>query len=131
MTHPNPDRTKGFTQFTIGMAAYTVIVVAGGFLLDPQALTPIVAALLALVPIAAALWAMAGWLKAVRTFDELQQKIFSECGLIALGLTAVVTFTYGFLETLIGLPRVSMFVVFPFIAATFALAQPFVRRRYA
>ena len=131
MTHTHPDRTKGFRQFTIGMVAYTVIVITGGFLLDPQTLTPLVAALLALLPLAAALWAMAGWLKAVRTFDELQQKIFAESGLIALGLTAVVTFTYGFLEVLIGLPKVSMFAVFPFIAATFALAQPFVRRRYA
>lgn len=131
MTHTNPDRARGFRQFTIGMLAYTVIVIAGGFLLEPQTLTPLVAALIALVPIAAALWAMAGWLKAVRTFDELQQKIFSESGLIALGLTAVATFTYGFLEALMGLPKVSMFAVFPFIAATFALAQPFVRRRYA
>ena len=127
----HPDRTKGFQQFAIGMIAYVVIVVAIGFLDDPQALEPVFGILLALLPMAVAIWAMAGWLKAVRTFDELQQKIFSECGLIALGLTAVVTFTYGFLETLIGLPRVSMFVVFPFIAATFALAQPFVRRRYA
>lgn len=131
MTHTNPDRARGFRQFTIGMLAYTVIVLAGGFLLEPQTLTPLVAALIALLPIAAALWAMAGWLKAVRTFDELQQKIFSESGLIALGLTAVATFTYGFLEVLMGLPKVSMFAVFPFIAATFALAQPFVRRRYA
>lgn len=131
MAHPNPDRSRGFKQFATGMAAYVLLVVAGGFLLDPATLAPLVAVLLTLPPLAAALWAMAGWLKAVRTFDELEQKILAECGLISLGLTAVATFTYGFLEALAGLPTVSMFVVFPFIAATFALAQPFVRRRYA
>ena len=74
---------------------------------------------------------MTGWLRAVRTFDELQQKVFAEAGLISLGLTAVVTFTYGFLEALVNLPSLSMFVVFPFIALTFGIALPFAQRRFS
>lgn len=124
-------RKQGFRQFAIGMFMYVAIVIATGFLVDPETIPTVYGVLLALLPMAAAIWAMAGWLRAIRTFDELQQKMFAEAGLISLGLTAVVTFTYGFLEALVNLPSLSMFVVFPFIAFTFGLALPFTQRRFS
>lgn len=52
-----------------------------------------------------------------------------EPGVIALGLTAMATFTNGFLEVFVGVPKGSMFAVFPFMAACFSLSLPFVHRR--
>ena len=123
-------RSRGMRQFVLGMVGYGVAVVLQGLFLEPQGLSPWVVTALALVPMAFAVWGMAGWLSAVRTFDELRQKIFAEAGLISAGLTALATFTYGFLESYLGLPRLSMFLVFPFMAFCYTVSLPFVFRRY-
>ncbi len=123
-------RSSGMRQFTIGMIAYGVIVLAMGFLVEPENLPMFSGVLLALLPTAAAVWAMAGWWRTIRSFDELQRKTFAEAGLISLGLTSAVTVTYGFLESWAGLPKLSMFFVFPFIAAIYTAALPIVRRRF-
>lgn len=123
-------RARGWRQFIIGLIAYLVIVLAEGLFVDRSGLTPVLGVVLALLPMTAAVWGMLGWLDAIRTFDELQQKIFSEAGLMSLGVTAAVTFTYGFLETLLGAPRLSMFVVWPLIAASYLVTLPLTRRRY-
>lgn len=123
-------RSRGMRQFVLGMVGYGVAVVLQGLFLEPQGLSTWVVVLLALVPMAFAVWGMTGWLAAVRTFDELRQKIFAEAGLISFGLTALATFTYGFLESYLELPRLSMFFVFPFMALCYSLSLPFVMRRY-
>ncbi|HET8984654.1 MAG TPA: hypothetical protein VFN03_02735 [Trueperaceae bacterium] len=123
-------RARGMRQFVYGMVGYGAAVVLEGLFVEPQGLSPWVAVALVLVPMAFAVWGMAGWLTAVRTFDELRQKIFAEAGLISFGVTAVATFTYGFLENYLGLPRLSMFFVFPFMAFCYSLSLPFVFRRY-
>ena len=129
MTINQNQRKQGFRIFTIGMIGYAVVVMATGFLTDASsALWLRITA--ALLPIAIGLWAMGGWLAAVRTFDELHRRNFSEAGLIALGVTALLTFTYGFLEAYQLAPRISMFMVVPLIAASYTLALPFVFRRY-
>ena len=130
MNNSKTNRARGFRQFAAGMLLYTGIVLTTGFLMDAESVPTTLGVLLALLPMAAVVWAMAGWLRAIRTFDELQQKVFAEAGLISLGLTAAVTFTYGFLEALVNLPSLSMFVVVPFIGFTFALALPFAKRRF-
>jgi len=118
-------------QFAIGMIGYAIVVILEGVFVEPEGLGPWAGLAMAVAPMAFAVWAMAGWLSAVRTFDELRQKIFAEAGLIALGLTAMATFTYGFLESYMGLPKLSMFFVFPFIALCYTLSLPVVFRRYA
>src|SRR5690606_37595411 len=112
----NPARASAFRKFFLGMSLYLVIVVLEGVFIDADNLSLWLGIGLAVAPMAAAVWAMAHWLEGVRTFDEFQQKIFTESGLIALGITAVASFTYGFLENFVGLPKLSMFVVFPFMA---------------
>lgn len=123
-------RNQGWRRFTAGMLLYAVIVMSQGLLLDTESMSGPLAVLLALLPVAAALWAMTGWLSAVRTFDEMQRSIISEAGLLSLGATAVLTFTYGFLESLAGAPKLSMFFVVPVIALGYVLALPFVKGRY-
>ncbi len=57
---------------------------------------------LALLPMIPAVWGMFGWIKAIRKMDELQRRIQIEGLLLSLGMTALITFSYGFLETYAG-----------------------------
>ena len=123
-TNPN------WRQFWIGMALYGVAVVSQGFLLEPNAFPPFLMIPLALLPIIPAVWGMVGWVRASREQDELQRRIQVEAALVSLGLTAILTFSYGFLELYTGLPRLSMFAVWPLIAASYVLGASFARRRY-
>ncbi len=123
-------RKRGWRQFTVGMAVYVVVVLVQGFLLEPGALTPPLALGAALLPMVPVIWAMFGWLEAVRSYDELQQRIFGHAGLLALGITATATFSYGFLEAYLGAPRLSMFAGVPLIAVGFMFGTWLSRRRY-
>lgn len=125
-----PHRARGWRQFTLGMIAYAVIVVLEGFLLEPATLSPALGVVFAVLPLGAAVWAMLGWLEAVRSDDELQRKIYSEAGLFSLGITAVFTLGYGFLELLADAPRLSMFVVWFLVAAGYTVGVSMGRKRY-
>lgn len=58
-------------------------------------------------------WAI---LRQLRRMDELQQRLQLEALAIAFAGTALITFSYGFLENA-GLPQLSMFAVWPLMAA--------------
>jgi hypothetical protein len=66
-----------------------------------------------------------------RELDELQRKIQSEGILFAFVITAVVTFSYGFLEVYAGFPRLSMFFVWPVLAMGWMAGATLASRRYA
>lgn len=72
---------------------------------------------------------MLGWLRAVRSFDELQ-RIVGEGVYGSLGLTAALTISYGFLEAYADFPHLSVFVVWPTICVTYIFGQVLARRRY-
>lgn len=133
ITGDSPSRTirrRGMRQFATGMALYAVVIVLTVVFAEPRGVDLWLGVILAIVPVACAVWGMAGWLRAVRTFDELKQKMFSEAGLVSFGITAVVTFTYGLLEDLAGLPKLSMLFVFPFMGLCYALSIGPITRRY-
>ena len=117
-------------QFWIGIALYSVAVMLQGLLLEPNTFPLALMIPLTLLPMVPAVWGMAGWLRASRERDELQRRIQVEAALFSLGLTAILTFSYGFLELYTGLPRVSMFAVWPLIAATYVVGAQVARRRY-
>jgi hypothetical protein len=52
--------------------------------------------------------------------DEFIRRLLLENAVIAAGITAGLTFTYGFLENA-GYPRLSMFVVWPVMGAAWGL----------
>ena len=65
-----------------------------------------------------AIWAVARQLKRV---DEYMRQFLLENIAIAAGVTAAVTFTYGFLENA-GYPRLSMFAVWVLMGSVWGLA---------
>lgn len=127
---PTKQRARGLRQFALGIALYIITLILQVLLFKPATLPPALGVVFAVLPVAFALWAMWGWIEAVRTFDELQRKVFGEAGLFSLGLTVALTFGYGFLEAYLGAPRLSMFVILPVVAVAFMLGLLMVRRRY-
>ncbi len=83
-------------------------------------------ALSAMLPGALMVWAI---LRQLRRLDELQQRVQFEAFALAFAGTAFITFSYGFLEGL-GYPRLSMFVVWPLMAALWMLGLLLAARRY-
>lgn len=130
MTISADSKRQGWRQVIIGMTLYFVLIISlNGLNASLQLSKPLLIAF-TFVPILAALWATLGWVRVVRSRDELQQRIISESAHWALGLTAVVTFSYGMLEESAGLPRLSMTSVLALIALTFTIGQLVARRRF-
>ena len=86
----------------------------------------VVLALLPMIPVGFTIAAVARYLMSC---DELERHIQLVSLAITVGATAFATFTYGFLEGA-GFPRLSMFVVWPFIGAVWLVSSLILRRRY-
>lgn len=84
---------------------------------------------IALLPMLPALWI--GWtiLRVIRSLDEMQRRIQLESMVFAFAGTALLTFSYGFLEGDI-FPRLSMFVVWPLMPALWVTGQAICWLRY-
>ncbi|WP_104910540.1 hypothetical protein [Pseudomonas sp. LG1D9] len=117
-----------FVEFFIALAAYLVaVLVSTHFLADaPEGAGKISLALVPVIPLVAmALVAI----RQLGRMDEMGRKIQLEALGIAFICTALITFSYGFLETA-GLPRLSMFFVWPVMGGIWAIATVIGARRY-
>ncbi len=130
MTTPTKTRRYAWGQFAAGMVLYAVLVAVTSLSVDRFDLSRPYLVILALVPMIPAVWAMLGWLRAVRSFDELQQRIVGEGVYWSLGLTAILTLSYGFLEVYAGFPHISMFFVWPVIITSFGFGYMLAWRRH-
>jgi hypothetical protein len=83
-------------------------------------------ALSPMMPAAAMAWVI---LRELRRMDELQRRIQLEALGFSFAGTAILTFSYGFLEGL-GYPRLSMFAVWPVLAGLWVVGLVLARRRY-
>lgn len=68
-------------------------------------------------------------LRHIRRVDEFQRKIQFEAVAFAFTLTALLTFTYGFLEGQ-GFPRLSMFAVWPLMGGLWGVGVLITHLRY-
>lgn len=68
-------------------------------------------------------------LRHLRRVDELQRRVQLEALGLAFAGTALITFSYGFLE-LIGFPKLSMFAVWPIMAMLWIIGGLLAGRRY-
>lgn len=128
MTMPPAVRQYLRRFFTV-MTVY-VLSVIGVNLISRDAWPIGIRAGLAVFPVLPAIvmvWVIADF---VRKIDEVQRAVITESclwGLITVGLAS---FTYGFLEGTLSLPRLSYIWIFPALIASSGLAQIFVRHRY-
>jgi hypothetical protein len=84
-------------------------------------------AVMPMLPAVGICWAVTANL---RRIDEMQRRVQLEALALAFMGTAFITFTYGFLENA-GLPRLSMFAVWPLMGTLWIIARLACARRYA
>lgn len=115
-------------QLSLALVVYISAVVISTLLLtDIQDSTlRTVSALLPVLPMIAVATVV---IRYVRHLDELARKVHLESMAVAFIGTALVTFSYGFLETA-GFPRLSMFMVWSLMGPLWALSTFFAWRRY-
>jgi hypothetical protein len=82
--------------------------------------------LLPMLPAATVCWVV---LRQLHRMDELQRRLQFEALAFAFAGTALMTFSYGFLEGA-GCPRLSMFTVWPLMAVLWIIGLLINQRRY-
>lgn len=111
------------------MLAYGLVLCTSIFLLKTGYFEGTAAALVALLPTLpciAACWAI---LRRLRRLDEQQLRVHLEALAFAFCGTALLTFSYGFLEG-VGWRPLSMFAVWPLMAVLWVIGGLIATRRY-
>ena len=125
----SPDRSSR-KRFAIWMSVYVVVVLATSTAFNNKVIPASLTIPVALLPMIPATLAGFASLDGFRAMDELQRKIQSEGILFAFFVTAIVTFSYGFLEVYAGFPRQSMFFVWAVLALSWCAGSALATRRY-
>lgn len=116
-------------EFGLGMAAYAIFLIVSLRLLvggiDDQVLRTAVS-LLPIIPCGLICWAI---VRQLRHIDEMQRTIQIEALAIAFAATALLTFSYGFLEN-VGFPKLSMFAVWPLMSTFWVIGLLITQSRY-
>ncbi len=117
-------------DIAIWITVYAVLLVGTSVAFNRDAVPAAVRIPVALLPMIAGLGLIAAVLRRWRTMDELEQRVQSEALAFSVGLTAMLTFSYGFLELHASAPVLSYFWVWPILAAGWVIGLSIVRRRY-
>jgi len=117
-------------RFVLWIAIYAVLLFASIWVLRRGVVTGIWRIPVGLVPMVATLGILSNYLARFRSLDELQRNIQSEGLSFSVGATAIITFSYGFLQSSAGAPDVSYFWVWPILAVTWGLGTMLAWRRY-
>ncbi len=122
------DSKRFVIHFSLAITAY-VIAVAVSSLTQVMLPEGIARTLCALLPIAPMIVVAITVIRQIRQLDEMARTIHLEALALAFVGTALITFSYGFLETA-GFPRLSMFFVWPLLAALWGFGAWLGWRRY-
>ena len=115
-------------HFALAMGAYVVAIVISSLLLA-NVHGGILRTLSALLPVLPMIAVATVVIRQVRHLDELARLIHLEGLAVAFVGTALITFSYGFLEAA-GFPRLSMFLVWSLMGPLWATGSFFAWRRY-
>ena len=120
--------TRYYREFLASGVAYGGALYLADFLVDanPDAGWRYVIALLPTVP---GVFIVVAAVRFHRRIDELQQRITLEAIALAFAGTAIITFTYGFVEGAVDLPRVNWTWVWGVMGALWLVCDFIVRRR--
>ncbi|MFB4391879.1 MULTISPECIES: hypothetical protein [unclassified Pseudomonas] len=121
-------RKRFIVEFFLAFVAYAVCVALGSYQVasSGEGVAKVVWALLPVPSMLLIAWVVVRQLRAV---DELARRIQFDALALAFLLTALLTFSYGFLETA-GLPRLSMFMVWPLMGVLWMVCTIVGTRRY-
>lgn len=116
-------------QMLVLMALYIAILYVSIHALESGHYSPLFRDLIAVTPAIPLFGVLAAVIQFMLCIDELQRQIHLEALAIAAGVTAALAVTYTFLEG-VGLPHSQAWWSFVCVDVTWALALPFVKRRY-
>jgi hypothetical protein len=115
-------------RFGAAMVLYAILLFASILLL--RVVEPIWArAALAVLPVIPVVYGLSAIGDSIRAMDEFQQRVQLEAAVFSLVGTALITFTYGFLENA-GFPTIGVIWVLPLIAVLWGIGGAFAGRRY-
>lgn len=106
---------KYIVELGAAMLVYAVLLVASNVLerrLQPEGVLLVALNLMPILGVLAAAWAI---VRAFFRMDELQRRIQFEALVLAFAGTAVITFSWGFVEDM-GVPHLRAFMVWPIMA---------------
>jgi hypothetical protein len=114
--------------FGLAMLAYLMVLVGSVTVLQENGNAPW-RYYIAVLPVLPAGLVIYLFVRALRHLDELQKRIQTQAFGFSFGVTALVTFTYGFLEG-VGLPHLNWTYVLPLMAVFWGLGTAFFTLRY-
>jgi hypothetical protein len=121
---------RGCYELGLATLAYVLSVIVSNLLQDPSlGRGSSIAIAIALIPVVFMCLMALAVVRQLRRLDELAQRIQLEALGLAFVASALITFSYGFLETQ-GFPRLSMFYVWPLMGSLWALGCVLGVRRY-
>ena len=121
--------TRYYWQMGGAMALYVIVLFGSIAAVYHYHLTGGVETAVVLLPVIPMVLVFVACVRFFGATDELERQIHLECLALAAGLTALLAFTYYFLEG-IGFPRISTLWTFLCVMILWAVAKPFVNRRY-
>ena len=123
---------KYLIRFIAGMVTYAVLLPASLLLIRLEGIeSTILKQLIALIPVAPFLVAMAALISTIGQMDELKQRIDLESILITALLTGGLSFSYGLLEISRLAPHLPTILIAPIMLTIWGFSKIIVERRYA
>ena len=122
-------RKRYFIELIVSFAVYVLVLVASITLLRTHHFSPLLRTLIAVTPALPVFAVLASILRFILSIDELQRQIHLEAMAISAALTAALSMTYTFLEG-VGFQHSQAYWAFDSLILGWALALPFVRKRY-
>lgn len=115
-------------EFLPAMLAYVAVLVPTVYIVDANqdAAWRYPVTLLPMIPLA---FVLVAWLRFFRRMDELQQRMQMEALAFAFGGTALITFSYGFLQSA-GFPDLNWFFVWPLMTVLWIVGGVIAHRRW-
>lgn len=121
--------TRSLFSLLIGFLLYAATLVVSQNVLASGIENAAVRVLLSLAPMLPAVFICWVIVTSIYRLDEMHRKLQFEALALAFAGTALITFGYGFLEGT-GLPRLSMFVVWPIMGTLWFIGVMLGRVRY-
>ena len=122
--------SRRYNRELIGsIVAYAILLIIVIYLVDGPFESSNLRFILIVLPMLPVIFTVRAIMRYLADTDELERELQLKSLAISLAGTAFITFTYGFLER-VGLPKISMFSVWPLIAILWVGARFYLNRQY-
>ena len=116
-------------ELIVSIIAYSILLVGAIWLINGPLTASNLRFVIVLLPMIPVIFTVRAIVRYLSDTDEMERELQLKSLAISLAGTAFITFTYGFLEV-VGLPKISMFSVWPLIAALWVVARFILNRQY-